>query len=345
MVKFKIKNRYVGDHEPPLIIAELGINHGGSLDLAISMADAAIGVGVEIIKHQTHIPDEEMSPLAKEKIPGNSNKSIYEIISQCTLSEQNEKKLMEYIVNRGVIFISTPFSIAAAKRLQGFDVPAFKIGSGECNNLPLIEFISKFKKPVIMSTGMNSIDTLKKSIDIFRKNKTPFALLHCTNIYPTPPELVRLGAMNQIKNTFPDCVVGLSDHTTSNVTSIGAIALGAKIIERHFTDNYDRDGPDISCSMDTNELKSLLEASKILHLASGGKKNLLNEEKITMDFAFSSVVSNCLIKKNTKFTIKNISLKRPSGGDFNPEDYNGLIGKVAKKDILSGKQINYNDVK
>ena len=157
---FKIGKRFVGKNHPPLIIAELGINHNGSLKKAKKLVNIAARNGAEIIKHQTHIIDDEMSEEAKKVIPGNSNKSIYDIMKKCALNETDEKKLMRYINQRKKIFISTPFSRKAADRLNNFNVPAFKIGSGECNNYPLINYVCKFKKPIILSTGMNSIKTI-----------------------------------------------------------------------------------------------------------------------------------------------------------------------------------------
>ena len=254
-----IANKKIGPDFPPVVIAEIGINHGGSLDVAIAIADSAIDSGAEIVKHQTHIPEDEMSNEAKDVIPGNASKSIYEIIKESSLSEEDELKLMKYINQRGSIFLSTPFSRAAADRLAKFGVPAFKIGSGECNNYPLIKHIARFGKPIILSTGMNTIETIRPSVEIFRKYNIPYALLHCTNIYPTPPELVRLGAMQKLASEFPDAVIGLSDHTTSNYTCLGAVALGASILERHFTDRIDRNGPDISSSINPDSLSSLIE--------------------------------------------------------------------------------------
>ena len=171
MAKFKILNRTIGDGEPPVVIAEIGINHNGSVDNAISIADAAISSGAEIIKHQTHLIEDEMVNEAKRIIPGNSKKSIYSIMSKCALNENDEKKLMKYVFQKKRIFISTPFSRKAVDRLVKFKVPAFKIGSGECNNYPLIKYIAKFKKPIILSTGMNSIPQIKKSVRILRNCK------------------------------------------------------------------------------------------------------------------------------------------------------------------------------
>jgi len=337
---FKIGNRTIGDNEPPLIIAEIGINHNGSLDAAIAIAESAIKSGAEVIKHQTHVVEDEMIDVAKKIKPGNSNKSIYEIISKCALKESDEKKLMNHVKKLKSIFISTPFSREAANRLNRFNVPAFKIGSGECNNYPLIEHVAKFKKPIILSTGMNSIDTIKPAVRILRKNKIKFALMHCTNIYPTPPELVRLECIKQLKKTFPDAVVGLSDHTISNFTSYGAVALGAKIIERHFVDSDKRKGPDIPCSMTPVELKQLIDGSKIIFKSTLlNKKIALKKEKKTMNFAFSSVVSIKDISPGEKLSKSNIWVKRPGIGDFLAKDYKKLLGKKVSKKIVSGEFI------
>jgi N-acetylneuraminate synthase len=344
MKKFKIGKITIDDQTPPIIIAEIGINHNGDLDRAISIADKAILSGAEIINHQTHIVDEEMSVEAKKAIPVNSKLSIYEIMKKCALSEEKEKKLMNYIINRKKIFISSPFSITAANRLARFNVPAFKIGSGECNNYHFIEHICKFKKPIILSTGMNSISSIKKSVEIIKKNKIPLALLHCTNIYPTPPNLVRLDCIRQLKKAYPSCLVGLSDHTSTNYTSLAAVALGAKIIEKHFVDNKSKSGPDVNCSMDPSDLKEMIIGSEIIFQARGGIKKPLKEEKVTINFAFASVCAAENIKAGQILTKKNICLKRPGNGFFKIKDFNKLLGMRAKRFIECNTQIKKKDL-
>ena len=193
-----IQNRNVGLDYPPLVIAEIGINHEGSLETAFQMVDAAWKSGAEVIKHQTHVIQDEMSKDALNVIPGNSNISIYEIMNKCALNEEDEIKLKEYVESKGMIFISTPFSRAAADRLERMNVSAFKIGSGECNNYPLIRHIASIGKPMIVSTGMNNI----KSVDILKDFNIEFALLHTTNLYPTQSHLVRLGAMEELMKNF-----------------------------------------------------------------------------------------------------------------------------------------------
>jgi N-acetylneuraminate synthase len=345
MPELIIGNRLVGDTHPPVVIAEIGINHGGSLDLAIRMADAAIDAGAEIVKHQTHVIEDEMSEEAKSVIPGNADISIYEIMNRCALSEDNEYKLMQHVHSRGSIFISTPFSRAAAERLKRFDVPAIKIGSGECNNYPLIKHIAKLGKPVIVSTGMNSLKSIGPTVEILRAHKIPYALLHCTNVYPTPPELVRLGAISDLQKAFPDAVIGLSDHTVSNHACFGAVALGASILERHFTDSMMRDGPDIICSMDPNALSELIEGSRIIFAARGGEKGPVEAEAPTIAFAFASVVAIKDLKPGEKLTEENIWVKRPGGGDFTSSDYEQLMGRQVKNFVSKNKQLRKVDLK
>lgn len=339
MPEFKVGDRVIGDEHPPVVIAEIGINHGGVLDLAIQMADAAIDAGAEIIKHQTHVVEDEMSEEAKSVIPSHTEQSIYDIMNSCSLSEEEEWRLMQHVKSRKKIFISTPFSRAAADRLRRFDIDAIKIGSGECNNYPLIRYISKFRKPVILSTGMNSIETVRPSVEILRDAGIPFALLHCTNVYPTPPELVRLGAMNTLREAFPDAVIGLSDHTVSNYTCLGAVALGASMLERHFTDSMEREGPDIVCSMDPQALTALIDGANTIYAARGGEKKPIEEEGGTIAFAFASVVAIRDIEPGELLSEENIWVKRPGGGDFDANDFDGLIGSRASRKILSGYQL------
>lgn len=339
----EISGRKIGADFPPLVIAEIGINHEGSLKVAKEMVDAAHRAGAEVVKHQTHIVEDEMSKAAKKVIPGNADVSIYEIMERCALDEDEELELKNYVESKGMIFISTPFSRAAAERLKRFDIPAYKIGSGECNNYPLLKHIAKFGKPVILSTGMNTIESVKKAVAIFQSHNTPLALLHTTNLYPTPTHLVRYGAMMQLHEAFPNNVFGLSDHTLNNNACLGAVALGASILERHFTDHMDRTGPDIVCSMDEQECKNLITGSKEIWSMRGGTKEPAKEEKVTIDFAFATVCTIKNIRKGDKLTEDNIWVKRPGTGKILAEDYNNVIGKTALRNIDEGEHLDYKD--
>lgn len=343
-MEFLIKDRKVGVDHPPLVIAEIGINHNGSIKEAIKIAKSAIDAGTEVIKHQTHVIEDEMSIEADKVIPGNSNKSIYQIMKDCALNEEDENQLKEFVEDNGAIFISTPFSRAAANRLKDMNVPAYKIGSGECNNYPLIKHIAGFGKPIILSTGMNSIESITKAVTIIEEHEVPYALLHTTNLYPTPNHLVRLGALDDLKRNFPNAEIGLSDHTLSNHACFGAVALGASILERHYTDSMERDGPDIVCSMDPLALKELIHGSKIIFDQRGGVKGPVPEEQVTIDFAFSTVVSIRSIKKGEKFTEDNIWVKRPGTGSIKAEDFEKVLGRLALNDIPVDTHINWDDV-
>lgn len=340
----EIAGRKIGIDFPPLVIAEIGINHEGSLQTAFEMVDAAKRAGVEVVKHQTHIVADEMSGAAKKVIPGNADVSIYEIMDRCSLNEEDEIALKKYVESKGMIFISTPFSRAAAERLEKMNVAAYKIGSGECNNYPLLEHIAKFGKPVILSTGMNTIESVAKAVAIFKKHKVQLALLHTTNLYPTPAKLVRFGAMTALHNAFTDRVFGLSDHTISNHACFGAVALGASILERHFTDHMQRTGPDIVCSMDEKECAALIEGSNLIWQMRGGTKEPAKEEQVTIDFAFATVCSIAEIKKGDLFTMDNIWVKRPGTGEILADKFEDLLGKKAKRNITIDKQLKLSDI-
>ena len=335
----KIGTRKIGPDFKPLVIFELGINHNGSLKLAKKIVDDAIKAGAEIIKHQTHIPEDEMSLEAKKIVPINANKNIYDLIEDCSLNESDELKLKKYIEKKGAIFLSTPFSRKAVDRLVKFKVKAFKIGSGECNNYPLVDYIASFKKPVIISTGMNDITSIQKAIKILKKRKVQYAILHTTNLYPTKHSEVRLNALLELKKKFPNTVLGLSDHTADNFTSFAAIAMGASIVEKHFIDYSSRKGPDISASVNTKQMIELLKGIDAIHKAiPGGIKPIKREEK-TANFAFASVVANANLEKGEILNEDNIWIKRTGKRDFNAKKYYSLIGRKIKSKVKKNTQI------
>ena len=343
-IEIQIENRRIGLNHPPLVIVEIGINHEGSLQTAFEMVDAACKAGAEVIKHQTHVVEDEMSKAAKKVIPGNASVSIYELMERCALNEEDGIKLKEYVESKGMIFMSTPFSRAAADRLERMGVSSYKIGSGECNNYPLIEHIASFRKPMIVSTGMNDIKSVRKTVEILEKYNVPYGLLHTTNLYPTPVHLVRLGAMQELQKEFPNAIVGLSDHTTSNRACFAATALGACILERHFTDKMERPGPDIINSMDPIALQELIYGSAEIALMRGGKKEAAQEEQVTIDFAFATVVTIKPIKKGEQLTKENIWVKRPGTGPIKAEHYNELLGKTVNTNIDTDEHIDWDDI-
>lgn len=338
--EFEFGGIRIGGDAEPLVIPEIGINHEGSLAVAKEMVDAAYRAGAKLIKHQTHIVEDEMSHAAKSVIPGNSEDSIYDIMARCALREEEEFALKQYVESKGMVFLSTPFSRAAADRLESFGVLAYKIGSGELNNYPLIRHIASFRKPMIVSTGMNDIPSIQKAVNILEEYKVPYALMHTTNLYPTPPELVRLGAMQEMMNAFPKVPIGLSDHTLTNTSCIAAMAMGAAVVERHFTDHKNRKGPDVICSMDEEECAKLIVAAKDVKKMLGGEKKAAKEEQVTIDFAFATVVSIKPIRKGEVFTKDNIWVKRPGTGEILAEQFETILGKKAACDIQNDTQLS-----
>lgn len=339
-----IGNIEISEESVPLVIPEIGINHEGSLKTAMEMVRSAHRAGARLIKHQTHVVEDEMCGAARQVIPGNSSDSIYDIMQRCALSEEEEKELKQYTESLGMVFLSTPFSRAAADRLERMGVLAYKLGSGELNNYPLVEHIARFGKPMIVSTGMNDLASIDKAVAIMEKHNVQYALLHTTNLYPTKPAQVRLGAMQEMMACYPHVPIGLSDHTVNNHACICALALGAKIVERHYTDKMERTGPDIVCSMDEAGLKELLLAARNVPKMLGGKKEAISEEQVTIDFAFATVVTIRPIQKGEIFTPDNIWVKRPGTGEIPAIEYDHIIGKQASCNIENDVQLRRNMV-
>lgn len=340
-MNFQIGERRIGKEYPPLVIAEIGINHEGSFEKAVLMVDDAHASGCECVKFQSHVIEDEMIP--NDVIPGNARESIWDIMKHCALSEQEEIDLKKYVESKNMIYLCTPFSRAAAERLKRMGVWAYKIGSGECNNYPLIRHIVEDGKPVILSTGMNDLGSISPAVEILRESGVPYALLHCTSMYPTPYEKVRLGALSALAERFPDAVIGLSDHSLGNYTCFAAVALGALILEKHFTSDKSWPGPDVPISIDPRELKELVEGTRAIHAALGGSKTILPEEKPTIDFAYACVVSIRDIKAGEKLSIENIWVKRPGTGEIKAVYFDSLIGKTVKHPIENNSQLKWND--
>lgn len=340
----EIAGRRVGVDFPPLVIAEIGINHEGSLPKAIQMVDDAHKAGCECVKFQCHVVEDEMIPAAKLVIPGNTTENIWDIMVRCALTEKEEVQLKGYVESKRMLYLSTPFSRAAAVRLEKMGVPAYKVGSGECNNYPLIRHIASYGKPVILSTGMNDLASITVAVEILREAKVPFALTHCTSMYPTPYSKVRLGAIQEMSQTFPDAVLGLSDHSLGVYTCLASVALGASILEKHFTSDKTWPGPDVPISIDPDELKQMIEGSKAIHQALGGTKNILKEEQPTIDFAYATVVSIRSISKGQTLTRENVWVKRPGTGPLLAKDYDRVLGKKANRDIGAHRHLEPEDI-
>lgn len=339
-----IGGRQIGPEQPPFVIAEIGINHEGDLDKARRMIDDAKAAGCECVKFQSHVIEDEYVPAAGKVIPGNAKVSILEIMKRCAFDEPQERELKAYTERQGLIYLSTPFSRAAANRLERMGVVAYKIGSGECNNTPLVEHIASFGKPILVSTGMNDLDSIGRTVAILERRKIDYGLFHCTSMYPTPYDKVRLGALAQIAARFPRAVLGLSDHSLGIYTCLAAIPLGARLLEKHFTSDKSWPGPDVPISITPDELRQLVEGSRAVFQALGGAKDVLPEEQPTIDFAYASVVTTHRVVAGERFTRDNLWVKRPGTGEILAARYEEVLGRLATRDLAADALLAWSDV-
>ena len=339
----KIGHRPVGPDHPPLVIAEIGINHGGSLDVAKEMVRLAAGAGCEIIKHQTHFIEDEMTEEAKSIFPPNADVSIWHVMERCALSANDEVELKDYTESLGLIYISTPFSRKAADFLEEIGVPAFKIGSGEADNLPLIRHIARKGKPVILSTGMQTIETIRASVAILDAAGIDYALLECTNLYPSPPEIVSLRGVTDLKAAFPKAVVGFSDHSIGPEMALASVALGACILERHYTDTRYRKGPDIINSMDPSELRHLIDRSREIWIAANNPKQRTEAEEPVYRFARASVVAERDLPQGHVITEADIWARRPGSGEIAGYDFDKVLGRRLNRAVTRNTQLKWGD--
>ena len=339
----KIGNREISPSHPPLVIAEIGINHGGDLEVAKNMVRLAALSGCECVKHQTHIVEDEMTDEAKQIFPPNADVSIWDVMAECALSREDEAELKRYTEELGLIYISTPFSRAAADFLETLDVPAYKIGSGEADNLPLIRHIARKGKPVIMSTGMQTIETLQESVQILEDAGIEYALLECTNLYPSPPEIVSLQGVTDLKAAFPNAAVGFSDHSIGPEMALASVALGASILERHYTDTRYRKGPDIINSMDPAELRFLIDRSREIHTALMNPKQRTGPEEDVYRFARASVVADADLAAGQVITESDIWARRPGSGEIAGFEFDKVVGKTLKVAVTRNQQLKWSD--
>tara|TARA_R100000808_G_C2152335_1_gene161705 strand:+ start:3947 stop:4975 length:1029 start_codon:yes stop_codon:yes gene_type:complete len=341
----KIEGREISEDADPLFIAEIGINHEGSLDHAKWLATMAVTAGARVIKHQTHVIADEMTDAAKMVKPGNTDASIWEVMERCALGEAEERKLKAHVESQKATFISTPFSRAAADRLERMNVSAYKIGSGECNNLPLVGHVAAFGKPMIVSTGMNGMESVSETVEVLQAAGVEFALLHCVNSYPQPYADTRLDCITEMREAFPSVPIGLSDHTPTIWTALAAVGLGACIIEKHVTDRTSRKGPDVPFSLTPAQIFELVTAIRAVKQARGGGKGMVASEEVTAKFAFSTVVTTASVKKHECLTDENLWVKRPGIGDYPAADYQDLLGAYATQDLPAGHHLMMGDIK
>ena len=325
------------------IIAEAGDNHNGSYENALKLVDKAVEAGADCVKFQTFITENVISKFAEkaeyQKENTNAEETQFEMVKKLELSFDEFRKIKEYCDEKKILFLSTPFDLDSIDFLQSIDIPFWKIPSGEITNLPYLIKIAKTGKDIIMSTGMCQMEEIKEALEILKENGArKVTLLHCNTEYPTPFCDVNLNAMKTIKE---EChvQVGYSDHTIGIEVPIAAVAMGACVIEKHFTLDKNMEGPDHKARLEPEELKEMVTGIRNIEKAMGnGKKCPSESEQKNIIIARKSIVANCDIKKGEILTEDKLYIKRPGNG-ISPMKWYEVIGKEAIKDFKKDELI------
>lgn len=352
MYEIKIADKIVGINRPCFIIAEAGVNHNGSLKIAKQLVDAAKEAGVDAVKFQTYLTEELVTEDAKQAKYQTENigkkETQFEMLKKLELSFDDFRELKKYCDKKQILFMSTAHSPSAVDFLNDL-IPAYKIGSGDFTNLPVLLSIAKKSKPIILSVGMCTMDEIKFVTSKIKSVNKDLVILHCTTSYPCPKNQVNLSAMKTIEDVT-GCLVGYSDHTEGIEVSVMAASLGATVIEKHFTLDRNMEGPDHKASLEPSELKQMVKEIR------EGKKYPTSKEILGKNFkepnqtendiakvARKSIFAKVDIKKGTKITENMLDFKRPGDG-ISPLEYEEVIKRKAKKDIGQGIMISWNQL-
>ncbi len=347
----KIQDKLIGEDNPVFFIAEAGVNHNGSLDLGISLIDAALDAGADAVKFQTFRADElniKAAPKSTyhiETTGDDSNQTWFELLRTQEISEKMHIELMDYCKNNNIIFLSTPYGFESADLLEKLNIPAYKIASTDTNNLPLIKYIARKGKPMILSSAMCNMDEVEQAIlTVKNEGLREVAMLQCTGNYPSK---LSDSNLNVIK-TYGDklnCVIGYSDHTPDFINPVAATAMGAKIYEKHFTIDKSLPGPDHRMSLDPEQLKRTIDLVRKTEISLGRRhKQVLEDERENRKKLRKSLVTTKTIKQNTKIDASMVGIKRPGYG-IEPKKLDEVLGKTSIRDIESDSVIDYDDLR
>jgi N,N'-diacetyllegionaminate synthase len=323
------------------IIAEAGVNHNGSLELAKKLVAMAFEAGCDAVKFQTFKAENVVSKNAQkaeyQKNTTGSDETQLEMVKKLELSFDSFKEISQYCQSKGIMFLSTPFDLESIDFLASLEMPIFKIPSGEITNLPYLRKINSLQKKVILSTGMSTLDEIEEALKVLQNCEV--ALLHANTQYPTPIEDANLLAMKTLKDKF-GIEIGYSDHTLGIEISIAAVAMGASVIEKHFTLDKNLEGPDHKASLEPDELKQMVQSIRNIETAFGnGQKIPSKSETPNIEIARKSIVAKIVIKKGEKFSENNLAVKRPAKG-ISPMKWDEIIGTVAQKDYEEDELIS-----
>lgn len=348
-MSLSIQGKKIGESYPPFIIAEAGVNHNGDFKRAIKLIDVAARAGADAIKFQTFKAHEVVTQSAgmakyQEKNLGKKGAQL-DMLSMLELRDAWYPKLITRCAQKGIIFLSTPHGgFASVDLLEKLRVPAFKFGSGDLTNIPLLVYAARFGKPMILGTGMATMQEVKRAVEAIRTqgHNKKIIVLHCTTNYPCPPDEVNLKAMNVMEKEL-GVPVGYSDHTLGTQVPIMAATLGAVVIEKHFTLDTSLPGPDHACSLEPEELGQMISAVRLVKVFMGSSKKMPTIHEIAiMASVRKSVVTVRAIKKGELFTKDNIAIKRPAGG-LKPELYSRIIGSKSTRTLSADHIISHKD--
>lgn len=340
MTKVTLGTRAIGPGEKVFIIAEAGINHDGDLGRAHELIDAAAEARADAIKFQTHLAEAEMLNVSDTAVY--LDESLFQLIRRLELTLEQHLELKAHAERRGLIFLSTPFSREAADLLEKVGVPAYKIGSGELTNLPMLDHIARKGKPMLVSTGMSDFDEVAGTVTFLKSRKAPLALFQCTTQYPAPPQMMHLGVIRKYAQAF-DVPVGLSDHSQGNYMSFAAVALGAAMLERHFTISRTWSGPDQQASLEPSELADLVRGVRQIEVGLDDTKEASPPERDLQQLFRESVVAVRPIARGAALSRENVWVKRPGSG-IPASRLEEVLGRKAKRDLAAGEIVRWEDV-
>lgn len=341
MAELRIGDRLVGDGHPTYVIAEACVNHNGDFDVALRLIDEAAAAGADAVKFQLHYPQHEMVASA---LPGSSNfdKPLAEILDDTHLTEEQHAALRDRCEERGVHYLCTAYSREAGDAIAPL-VPAFKTGSGEMTNLPLLRWLARHGKPLLVATGMATAEEVDRTVETLRDTGVPFGIFHCTSEYPPVYEDINLGLIPEYLDRF-GVVVGHSDHTPDVNTALGAVALGAQMVEKHLTLSRDQEGPDHKVSLEPDELRELVRGIRILERARGNRKDVFDREREIRDWAHHSVVTLQPVAAGEELTDANVWVKRPGTG-IPAAELDRVLGRRAARDLAADALLAWEDVR
>lgn len=342
----QLKNKNIGPKAPCFIVAEVAQAHDGSLERAHTYIDVVAEAGADAVKFQTHIAAAESTPAEPWRVKFSAQDATrYDYWKRMEFSEAQWRELSDHATERDLVFLSSPFSVEAVELLEQLDMPAWKLGAGEINTLPLIERVAKTGKPILLSSGMSSWEELDRAVEMVRQHHAPYAVYQCTSAYPCPPEKVGLNVLSEIRQRY-QCPVGLSDHSGTIYAGLAAVTIGVDMLEVHVTLSREDKGPDVPASVTADELKNLVRGIRFIETAVSNPvdKQAMAKSLTEMKRLFGkSVVAAKDLSKGHRLTHEDLALKKPGEG-IPAEKMGELIGRVLSKGVKADTMLRENDL-